>query len=113
MKNLFEHTSAPWVKYSSYEYRTADDGTLYIVVSENAKPQMYRPMQDANTLVLDAVNIGLMAMHKARVKRRLYAFKLILKGFARCGRIYGYHAAVAFHIHYVVKEYSTDNTALC
>lgn len=65
MKNLFEHTSAPWVKYSSYEYRTADDGTLYIVVSENAKPQMYRPMQDANALVLDAVNIGLMAMHKA------------------------------------------------
>lgn len=65
MKNLFGHTSAPWVKYSSYEYHTANDGTLYIVVSENAKPQMYRPMQDANALVLDAVNIGLMAMHKA------------------------------------------------
>ncbi len=65
MKKLFEHTSAPWVKYSNYEYRTADDDTLYIVVSGNAKPQMYRPMQNANTLVLDAVNIGLMAMHKA------------------------------------------------
>lgn len=65
MKNLFEHTSAPWVKYSSYEYRTSNDGTLYVVISENAKPQMYRPMQDANALVLDAVNIGLMAMHKA------------------------------------------------
>jgi hypothetical protein len=64
MKNLFEHTSAPWIKYSSYEYRTADDGTLYIVVSENAKPEMYRPMQDAEKLVLDAVNIGLHSMHK-------------------------------------------------
>ena len=26
---------------------------------------MYRPMQDANALVLDAVNIDLMTMHKA------------------------------------------------
>jgi hypothetical protein len=64
MKNLFEHTSAPWIRYSSYEYRTADDGTLYIVVSENAKPEMFRPMQDAEKLVLDAINIGLHSMHK-------------------------------------------------
>jgi hypothetical protein len=42
MKNLFEYTSAPWIKYSSYEYRTADDSTLYIVVSENSKLEMCR-----------------------------------------------------------------------
>ena len=59
MKNLFEHTSSPWIRYSSYEYRTAEDGTLYIVVSADAKPEMYNPMKDAESLVLDAVNIGL------------------------------------------------------
>lgn len=59
MKNLFEHTSSPWIRYSSYEYRTAEDGTLYIVVSKDAKPEMYNPMKDAESLVLDAVNIGL------------------------------------------------------
>ena len=65
MKNLFEHTSSPWIRYSSYEYRTAEDGTLYIVVSADAKPEMYNPMKDAESLVLDAVNIGLQVMHKA------------------------------------------------
>lgn len=51
MKNLFEHTSSPWIRYSSYEYRTAEDGTLYIVVSADAKPEMYNPMKDAESLV--------------------------------------------------------------
>ena len=49
MKNLFEHTSSPWIRYSSYEYRTAEDGTLYIVVSKDAKPEMYNPMKDAES----------------------------------------------------------------
>ena len=64
MKNLFEHTSAPWIRYSSYEYKTADDGALYITVSKGAKPEMYRPMQEAGQLVVDAVNVGLSTMHK-------------------------------------------------
>ena len=65
MKNFFEHTSAPWIRYSGYEYQTGSDGNLYITVSKDAKPQMYRPMQDAGQLVMDAVNVGLAAMHKA------------------------------------------------
>ena len=51
MKNLFEHTSSPWIRYSSYEYRTAEDGTLYIVVSADAKPEMYNPMKDAESVL--------------------------------------------------------------
>ena len=64
MKNLFEHTSAPWIRYNGYEYKTTDDGTLYITVSKGAKPEMYRPMPEAGQLVMDAVNIGLASMHK-------------------------------------------------
>ena len=29
MKNLFERTSSNWVRYSEYEWRAAEDGTLY------------------------------------------------------------------------------------
>ena len=65
MKNLFEHTSAPWIRYSSYEYKTDSNGNLYITVSKDAKPEMYRPMQEAGLLVIDAINVGLAAMHKA------------------------------------------------
>ena len=61
MKNLFEHTSAPWIRYSGYEYKTADDGTFYITVSKGAKPEMNRPMQETGQLVMDAVNVGLSA----------------------------------------------------
>lgn len=64
MKNLFEHTSAPWIRYSSYEYKTGSDNILYITVSKDAKPEMYRPMQEAEQLVIDAINVGLAAMRK-------------------------------------------------
>ena len=64
MKNLFEHTSAPWIRYSNYEYKTDNNDNLYITVSKDAKPEMYRPMQKAGQLVMDAVNVGLAAMHK-------------------------------------------------
>ena len=67
LKNLFEHTSAPWIRYSGYEYKTNSDGNLYITVSKDAKPEMYRPMhmQEAGQIVIDALNVGLSAMHKA------------------------------------------------
>ncbi len=65
MKNLFEHTSAPWIRYSSYEYRADNNGNLYITVSKGAKPEMYHPMQEGEQLVMDAINVGLAAMHKA------------------------------------------------
>ena len=65
MKNLFEHTSAPWIRYSSYEYKADSNEDIYITVSKDAKPEMYHPMQEAEQLVIDAVNVGLAAMHKA------------------------------------------------
>ena len=64
MKNLFEHTSAPWIRYSNYEYKTGCDSNLYITVSKDARPEMYHPMQEAEQLVIDAINVGLAAMHK-------------------------------------------------
>ena len=51
MKNLFEHTSAPWIRYSSYEYKTGSDSNLYITVSRDAKPEMYHPMQECSCTV--------------------------------------------------------------
>ncbi len=63
-RTVFEHTSAPWIRYSNYEYKTDNDGNLYITVSKDAKPEMYRPMQETGQFVIDAVNVGLAAMHK-------------------------------------------------
>ena len=64
MKNLFEHTSAPWIRYSSYEYKTDNDGNLYITVSKDARAGNVPPHAGSGQLVIDAVNVGLAAMHK-------------------------------------------------
>ena len=61
MRNLFEHTSAPWLRYSSYEYMENENGELYIVVSKGAKAEMYSPMRNAEIIVMDAVKAGRLA----------------------------------------------------
>ena len=47
MKNIFEHTSASWVKYSDYEWRTTEDGKEYLLPTKDAMPKPYDPMKDA------------------------------------------------------------------
>ena len=64
MANPFEHASASWVKYSQYEWRTGRDGNLYLIPTENAEPKPYDPFKDAETLVLDAMDIALLCFHK-------------------------------------------------
>ena len=63
--NLFEHTHAHWAKYSDYEWRTAPDGHDYLLPTTDAKPSVYDPIRQADALVVEAVNIGLLLFHKA------------------------------------------------
>ena len=60
MRNLFEHTSASWVRYSQYEWKRAEDGHLYLLPAKGSTPKPYDPMKDAEALVLAAMDIGLM-----------------------------------------------------
>ena len=76
MKNLFEHTSAPWIRYSSYEYKTGNDNNLYITVSKDAKPEMYHPMQEAEQLVMDAIN--------ERIRPLSYGISIPCSSWCRC-----------------------------
>ena len=64
MRNLFEHTSASWVRYSDYEWKTADNGILCLTPAEAATPQPYDPMAAAEPLVLAAMDIGLQCFRK-------------------------------------------------
>ena len=64
MKNPFDYTSANWVKYSQYEWKKVADGTLYLTPTEKAEPWSYDPLQNAETLVLDALDIALLCFHK-------------------------------------------------
>lgn len=62
MTNLFQRASSHWVKYSEYEIKKCTDGTRYIKPASKAKPTVYDPLKDAETLVVDALNVGLLQM---------------------------------------------------
>ena len=62
MNNLFQKANAQWSRYSEYEYRQGKDGTLYIMPDVNATSAVYNPLSDPETLVIDALNIGLLCM---------------------------------------------------
>jgi len=62
MNNLFQRASSSWVRYSEYELKKAADGTQYIKPAPNAKPSIYDPLKDAENLVVDALNVGMLLM---------------------------------------------------
>lgn len=70
MRNLFERTSSHWVRYSEYEWRRAEGGTLYLAPTKNVQPGIYDPLKDAQKIVLDALNIGRLCMSKKAGQRK-------------------------------------------
>ena len=62
MKNLFERASSYWVRYDAYELRERQNGTLYVTPAKDARPKVYNPLADPEKLVLDALNVGMLAM---------------------------------------------------
>ena len=64
IRDFFKHGSAGWLKYDSYEYRSDKSGTIYLTPSGKAKPDFYDPLETADQIIADAVNIGLAAMRE-------------------------------------------------
>ena len=58
MKKLFERVSSYWVRYDKYEIRTDAKGTKYITAVADAKPDIFDPLENAQTMVLEALNVG-------------------------------------------------------
>ena len=64
MDIIFKKTNAQWVKYSEYEYVKGEDGHIYLIPTPTAKPSIYDPFKEAETLVVDALNLGRLAMNE-------------------------------------------------
>ena len=60
MNNLFQHSGLVWVKYSEYELMDSDKGVSFIRPEPSAKPTLYNPLDDYESLIIDAINIGLL-----------------------------------------------------
>lgn len=100
MKNLFEHTSAHWARYSDYEWRTAADGHDYLLPTPDAKPAVYDPVPSAEQLVMDALNIGLLMFQKATDDK----LKDEILSFARKYGLLGLMTALPTTPHFVEYE---------
>ena len=80
MNALFERTSSLWVRYSSYEWKKAEDSKLYLTPTKDAQPGIYDPLRDAQQLVVDALNIGRMCMSKkpdADIQKAIQSFAVV------------------------------------
>ena len=64
MKSLFEHTSASWVHYSDYEWKETKNHQLYLLPTKDAVPSPYDPMKEAESIVLAAMDIGMMLFQR-------------------------------------------------
>ena len=58
MNTLFQRTNASWVRFSEYEYKQGEDGTLYLTPAPNSQPEVYDTINVADALVVEALNIG-------------------------------------------------------
>ena len=64
INDLFKHSNSIWVKYDEYDLFKAADGKQYIGAADNAKPKIFNPLDNAEEMVVDALNIGLICMNK-------------------------------------------------
>ena len=69
MKQLFERTSSCWVRYDKYVIRKDAKGAKYITAAPDARPQIIDPLEDAQTMVLDALNAGRLFFGKKASER--------------------------------------------
>ena len=69
MKQLFERTSSCWVRYDKYVIRKDANGVKYIAAAPDARPQIIDPLEDAQTMVLDALNAGRLFFGKKATER--------------------------------------------
>ena len=69
MKQLFERTSSCWVRYDRYVIRKDAKGAKYITAAPDAKPQIIDPLEDAQAMVLDALNAGRLFFGKKATER--------------------------------------------
>jgi hypothetical protein len=116
MNNLFQTSSSHWATYSGYAWKKAADGTEYITPAPKAKPSVFDPLQDPEALVLDALNVGLLQMGRAKsgvVKAAVMDFvsKYGLLGFMTAlpttSRFMDYDAAYLPKNHFIREESMT------
>lgn len=62
LKTLFGRASARWIRYGGYIYKKAENGELYLMPTSKCASGVYNPLENAEAMVVDALNVGLLCM---------------------------------------------------
>ena len=62
MKQIFEHSKSFWVRYSDYVIVEDNNGIKYLKAAENARPDLYDPIDSLEEIVVKALNVGRICM---------------------------------------------------
>ncbi|MCL1882333.1 MAG: hypothetical protein FWF81_01080 [Defluviitaleaceae bacterium] len=71
--DLFGRASARWIRYSDYDARKNQNGEWFITPAKNSTPAVYDPIENAEQMVVDALNIGLRCLAPDQDSNRLAA----------------------------------------
>ncbi len=66
MENIFKRASSNWVKYSEYIKVEDENGIWYVMPAPDAKVQIFNPLENAEEMVIDALNVGLTCMDSTK-----------------------------------------------
>ena len=72
-KDMFGRATSRWIKYSDYEANQSKTGEWYISPSSKATSAVYDPIENAEEMVVDALNIGLKCMSNKVDDNRIIA----------------------------------------
>ena len=64
--DLFGKATSRWIKYSEYDAVQNTSGDWYIMPTKDAVPSVYDPIEKAEEMVAEALNIGLKLMSSAK-----------------------------------------------
>ena len=62
MRDMFGQATARWVRYNDYECVQDNRGEWYVAPARKAESVIYDPLESAELMVVDALNIGLRCM---------------------------------------------------
>jgi hypothetical protein len=68
MENIFKRASSNWAKYSEYILAEADNGVWYVMPAPDAKVKIYNILENYETMVIDALNVGLTCMNSEKTE---------------------------------------------
>ena len=63
---MFGKAASRWIKYSEYESSQSKNGEWYISPAFDAVSAVYGPIENVETMIVDALNIGLKCMSGAK-----------------------------------------------